>query len=105
MAMQILNENLQVEAQKLSIREDELQELIRWAQIQCGSKRLLHAMGLGDFHTEYDEWHGYSEVVDVNFYINENDILKAFAYPVVNGEVQTDGETEVILISVPFFDE
>jgi hypothetical protein len=43
--------------------------------------------------------------VDVNFSINENNILKAFAYPIENGEVQTDGELEVILVTVPFLDE
>jgi len=105
MAMELLNTNLDKHAQKLLVREDELQLIIKWAQIRCGSMRLLHAMGLGNYHPEYDEWYAYSDSVDVNFYINENNILKAFAYPIANGEVQTDGELEVILVTVPFLDE
>lgn len=105
MGMKLLNTNLDEHALKLLISEDELQRLIKWAQTRCGSMRLLHAMGLGDYHPEYDEWHAYSNEVDVNFYINENNTLKAFAYPIANGEVQTDGELEVILVTVPFLDE
>ena len=105
MAMELLNKNFAEEAKKLFISEDELQRLIKWAQTHCGAKRLLHAMGLGNFHPEYDEWEAYSNAVDVNFYINEHNILKAFAYPIANGEVQTDGELEVILVTVPFLDE
>ena len=105
MSMEVLNKNFTEEAKKLSISEDELHRLIKWAQTHCGSKRLLHAMGLGNFHPEHDEWEAYSDAVDVNFYINEHNVMKAFAYPVENGQVQTDGELEVILVSVSFSEE
>ena len=105
MSMEVLNKNFAEEAKKLSISEDELHRLIKWAQTHCGAKRLLHAMGLGNFHPEHDEWEAYSDAVDVNFYINEHNVMKAFAYPVENGQVQTDGELEVILVSVSFSEE
>ena len=73
MSMELLNTNLDEHARKLLVREEELQLIIKWAQIRCGSMRLLHAMGLGNYHPEYDEWYAYNDRVDVNFYINDQD--------------------------------
>ena len=57
MKMQILEKNLDKEAEKLGIAIFQLDEVIRHAQIKCGAMRLTNAMGLGDYHPEYDEWY------------------------------------------------
>ena len=101
MKMQILEKNLDKEADKLGIAIFQLDEVIRHAQIKCGAMRLTNAMGLGDYHPEYDEWDAYNDHIDINYYINEHGILKALAYPIVDGELDTDQSVEVLLISVP----
>jgi hypothetical protein len=105
MAMQILEKNLDKEAEKLGIAIFQLDEVIRHAQTRCGSMIVLKAMGMGDYDFEYDEWHAYNDHIDINYYINEHGILKAFAYPIVNGELDTDASVEVLLVSVPFMVE
>lgn len=102
MAMQILEKNLDKEAEKLGIAIFQLDDVIRHAQTKCGSMQLLQKMGLGDYHLEYDEWKAYNDHIDINYYINEKGILKALAYPVTNGEVNTDEAVEVLLVSMPF---
>lgn len=102
MAMQILEKNLDKEAEKLGIAIFQLDDVIRHAQTKCGSMQLLQKMGLGDYRLEYDEWKAYNDHIDINYYINEHGILKAFAYPIVDGELDTDASVEVLLISMPF---
>lgn len=102
MRMQILEKNLDKEAEKLGIAIFQLDDVIRHAQIKCGAMRLTNAIGLGDYGLEYDEWDAYNEHIDINYYINEQGTLKALAYPVVDGEVDCDQSKEVLLISVPF---
>jgi len=105
MAMQVLEKNLDKEADKLGIAIFQLDGVIRHAQTKCGAMRVLHAMGMGDYHPEYDEWDAYNDNIDINYYINEHGVLKAFAYPIVDGAVDTDQSVEVLLISVPFIEE
>jgi hypothetical protein len=101
MDMQVLEKNLDKEAKKLGIVMFQLDDVIRHAKMKCGAMRLLHAMGLGNYHPEYDEWDAYNDHIDINYYINEHGILKALAYPIVDGELDTDQSVEVLLISVP----
>ena len=105
MAMQILEKNLDKEAEKLGIAIFQLDDVIRHAQMKCGAMRLLHAMDLGEYHLEYDEWDSYNDHIDINYYINEHGVLKALAYPIVDGAVDTDQSVEVLLVSVPFIEE
>ena len=106
MAMQILEKNLDKEADKLGIAIFQLDEVIRHAQTRCGSMIVLKAMGMGDYCLEYDEWHAYNDHIDINYYINELGVLRAYAYPVgENGYLDTDESVEVLLISVPFMVE
>jgi hypothetical protein len=105
MAMQILENNLDKEADKLGIAIFQLDDVIRTAQVKCLSMKTIHSMGLGDYHLEYDEWDSYNNNIDVNYYINEHGVLKALAYPIVDGAVDTDQSVEVLLVSVPFIEE
>jgi hypothetical protein len=102
MAMQILEKNLDKEAEKLGIAIFQLDDVIREAQTKCGAMQLLQKMGLGDYHLEYDEWKAYNDHIDINYYINEHGVLKALAYPIVDGELDTDASVEVLLVSMPF---
>lgn len=102
MAMQVLEKDLHNEAKKLGVVLFQLDDIIRHAKTKCGSMVLLNAMGLGNYHLEYDEWDSYNDHIDINYYINEHGVLKALAYPIVNGAVNTDQSVEVLLVSVPF---
>ena len=102
MAMQVLEKDLHKEAEKLGIVMFQLDDVIRHAKTKCGSMLLLHAMGLGNFHLEHDEWDSYNNYIDINYYINEHGVLKALAYPIVDGAPDTDQSKEVLLVSVPF---
>lgn len=103
MAMQILEKNLDKEAEKLGIAIFQLDDVIRTAQVKCGAMLTTHAMGLGDYHLEHDEWEAYNDHIDINYYINELGSLRAYAYPVgADGYLNTDESVEVLLISVPF---
>ena len=102
MTMKILEKNLDKEADKLGIAIFQLDDVIRTAQVKCASMQTLQKMGLGDYRLEYDEWSAYNANIDVNYYINEHGVLKALAYPVVDGVVNTDQSVEVLLISMPF---
>jgi hypothetical protein len=101
--MKILEKDLDKEAKKLVMFQ--LDDVIRHAKMKCGAMRLLHAMGLGNYHLEHDEWEAYNDHIDINYYINEHGVLKALAYPIVDGELDTDQSVEVLLISVPFIEE
>jgi len=105
MTMKILEKDLDKEAKKLGIVMFQLDDVIRHAKQKCGAMRLLHAMGLGNYHLEHDEWDSYNDHIDINYYINEHGVLKAFAYPIVDGAVDTDQSVEVLLVSVPFIEE
>jgi hypothetical protein len=105
MAMQVLEKDLHKEAEKLGVVLFQLDDIIRHAKTKCGSMILLHAMGLGNYHLEYDEWDSYNNYIDINYYINEHGVLKALAYPIVDGAVDTDQSVEVLLVSVPFIEE
>ena len=102
MAMQVLEKNLDKEAEKLGIAIFQLDEVIRKAQVKCGSMQTLQKMGLGDYHLEYDEWDSYNNYIDINYYINEHGVLKALAYPIIDGAPDTDQSKEVLLVSMPF---
>jgi hypothetical protein len=103
MTMKILEKDLDKEAKKLGIVMFQLDDVIRHAKTKCGSMRLLHAMGLGNYHLEHDEWEAYNDHIDINYYINEHGTLRAYAYPVgEDGYLNTDESVEVLLISVPF---
>ena len=103
MAMQVLEKDLHNEAKKLGIAMFQLEDVIHYAKTKCGSMLLLHAMGLGNFHLEHDEWDSYNDHIDINYYINELGVLRAYAYPVgEDGYLDTDQSVEVLLVSVPF---
>jgi hypothetical protein len=103
MTMKILEKDLDKEAKKLGIVMFQLDDVIRHAKQKCGAMRLLHAMGLGNYHLEHDEWEAYNDHIDINYYINELGVLRAYAYPVGDdGYLNTDESVEVLLISVPF---
>lgn len=98
--MKVLERNLDKEADKLGIAIFQLDDVIRTAQVKCLAMKTTHAMGLGDYCLEYDEWDAYNDNIDVNYYINEHGVLKALAYPVVDGEVDTSETKEVLLVSL-----
>ena len=100
MTMKILEKNLDKEANKLGIAIFQLDDVIRWAQVKCLAMQTHHAMGLGNYALEYDEWEAYNNNIDINYYINEHGVLNALAYPIVDGVMNTDESVEVLLVSV-----
>ena len=105
MTMKVLEKNLDKEADKLGIAIFQLDDVIRWAQVKSLAMQTYHAMGLGDYPLEYDGWDAYNDNIDVNFYINEDGVLKVLAYPVVDGVVDTSEDKEVLLISLQMLSE
>lgn len=102
MAMQILEKNLDKEAEKLGIAIFQLDQLIGYAKVKALAMQTTHAIGLMGYHPEYDEWGAYNDHIDINYYINEHGVLNVLAYPVIDGEVDTNQNKEVLLVSMPF---
>lgn len=49
----------------------------------------IAAMPVQNKHqNEYDEWHGFSDDIDINFYVLDG-YITATAYKVINGEIDT----------------
>ena len=46
------------------------------------------------YQDEYDEWHAFSDDIDINFYVIDG-YITATAYKVVNGEIDTSNYKQI----------
>ena len=46
------------------------------------------------YQPEYDEWHAFSDCIDINFYVLDG-YITATAYKVVDGEIDTSNSKQI----------
>lgn len=83
-------------ARRLDITENKAQSLTAWAKRKAMTMS-IQSRTTKTFYAEHDEWDSKFGV-DINYYIDEDGVLKVIAYPIdAMGQVDTDTSREVIL--------
>lgn len=87
--------NAKTIAKKLGITEAKARALMLWAQRKAVSVS-IGVRTTDKYFPEYDEW-GAKYGADINIYITDKGVLQILAYPVIDGNVDTNPATEVLL--------
>lgn len=81
----------------LGITENKAQSLTSWAKRKAMTMS-IQSRTTKTFYAEHDEWDSKFGV-DINYYIDENGVLKIIAYPIDEmGQTDTDTSREVVLV-------
>lgn len=89
--------NIQHTMRCLGITENKAQSLTAWAKRKAMTMS-IQSRTTKTFYAEHDEWDSKFGV-DINYYIDEDGVLKIIAYPIDEmGQTDTHSSREVVLV-------